>query len=213
MLRTFKPSHPLTPKPLNPFIPRRPSAAFSLTEVVIALGIFAVSMIGILALFPVASTTGRESSLETQGAVLAQTILDDLSDSAQARGGNWAFLLRGPNTVSTADWRGVSFSSNSVNYSGYDVRIRSGNPRDGVGMMGDPISLKAMATAPTETDFNNGFNDPACAFLVRVRTTMLVSNAFTAMARVDLTVTAPGNIPLTNRQVFEFSRILEGRQD
>ena len=46
---------PLTPSPLNPLTPRRPPAAFSLTEVVIALGIFAVSMVGVLALFPVAS--------------------------------------------------------------------------------------------------------------------------------------------------------------
>ena len=43
-------------------------------------------MVGVLALFPVASSTGRESSEETQAAILAQTIYDDLKSSAEARG-------------------------------------------------------------------------------------------------------------------------------
>lgn len=188
-------------------------AAFSLTEVVIALGIFAVSMVGILALFPVASTTGRESSAETQAAVLAQTILDDLADSTQARGAPWGFLIRGPDTVNTTNWRGISLASNSVNYAAYDIRIRSGNPTDGVGMMGDPVSLKAATTVPTESEFSGGINDSACAYLVRLTTTAILTNNLTAVGRVDLMITAPGYIPLTNRQVFEFTRLFEERRN
>ena len=71
---------PLTPSPLNPLIPRRLSAAFSLTEVVIAMGVAAVAFTSIIALFPLGLNMSKESYEATQAALIAQTILADVTD-------------------------------------------------------------------------------------------------------------------------------------
>ena len=70
---------PLTPSPLNPRIPRRLSAAFSLTEVVIAMGVAAVAFTSIIALFPLGLNMSKESYEATQAALIAQTILADIT--------------------------------------------------------------------------------------------------------------------------------------
>jgi len=70
----------LTPSPLNPLIPRRLPAAFSLTEVVIAMGVAAVAFTSIIALFPLGLNMSRESYEATQAALIAQTILADVTD-------------------------------------------------------------------------------------------------------------------------------------
>ena len=71
---------PLTPSSLNPLIPRRLPAAFSLTEVVIAMGVAAVAFTSIIALFPLGLNMSKESYEATQAALIAQTILADVTD-------------------------------------------------------------------------------------------------------------------------------------
>ena len=59
-------------------------AAFSLTEVVIAMGVAAVAFTSIIALFPLGLNMSKESYEATQAAVIAQSIMADLSDQASA---------------------------------------------------------------------------------------------------------------------------------
>ena len=67
----------------NPFRPLRPlreQSAFSLTEVVIAMGVAAVAFTSIIALFPLGLNMSKESYEATQAALIAQTILADVTD-------------------------------------------------------------------------------------------------------------------------------------
>ena len=191
----------------------RPSreAAFSLTEVVIALGIFAVSMVGILALFPVASSTGRESSDETQAAILAQTILDDLVDSAERRGFANAFIIVGPNTVQTGTWRAVNLNNNATYYVAYDIRVRVGPPAFGEGMKGNPITLKATNWPSLQAShWSSGVGVPAnVAYLARVDVQAITN--FPQFSRVTVTVETPPSVASTNRRSFTFASLLQGR--
>jgi uncharacterized protein (TIGR02598 family) len=209
---TFPPSHlitPLTPAPPNPFIPRRPPVAFSLTEVVIALGIFAVSMVGVLALFPVASSTGQESSEETQAAILAQMIFDEIRDSADIRNAGNAYTLAGPNTVRTIHWQPVTLT-NRTNYQvAYDVKRRdnTASATDGPGMMGDPIALKALFTNVTTNAFSNGL--AGANYLAQLQVFPLDQRA--RLAQLTLRIDTPGNLPATNRRSFYFTTRVSGR--
>lgn len=53
-------------------------SAFSLTEVVLALGVVAFAAVAILGLFPVALDTARESQRETYATLIARSLFADL---------------------------------------------------------------------------------------------------------------------------------------
>jgi uncharacterized protein (TIGR02598 family) len=208
---TFPPSHlitPLTPTPLNPFIPRRPPAAFSLTEVVIALGIFAVSMVGVIALFPVASSAGRESSEETQAAILAQTIFSNLRSSTQAKGKSAGWIVRGPNTFTNSQWiTPVNLTANSTNYVAYDLapRVNSSGP-DGTGMIGQPISLKAITNSLSASSFSNAITVSNAIFAARI--TIGPDTNRVGLAQVTVSVETPASVPQSNRRCYVFQSLM-----
>jgi uncharacterized protein (TIGR02598 family) len=66
---------------------------FSLAEVVIALGVIAVGILGILAVFPTALQTGHSAQDETRAAQIAQTIFGSLVGQALSQFNNVQFLL------------------------------------------------------------------------------------------------------------------------
>lgn len=182
--------------------------AFSLTEVVVALGIFAVSMVGVLALFPVASSTGRESSEETQAAILAETIISDLRTSTSAKGKSGGWIVRGPNTFNSLQWlRPISLTNLSTNFVVYDLipRVNSSGP-DGVGMIGQPIALKAIFTNLTGTLYSNAISTTGAVYGSRIAISPFTN--FPGLARVTVTVDAPVSVNSTNRRSLEFSSIL-----
>jgi len=57
---------------------RASRAGFSLIEIVLALGIIAFALVGILGLFPVAVDAAASSQQETQAAFIARSIFDQL---------------------------------------------------------------------------------------------------------------------------------------
>ena len=198
----------LTPSPLKPLIPRRPPAGFSLTEVVIALGIFAVSMVGVLALFPVASSAGRESSEETQAAILAQTIFSDLRSSTQAKGKSAGWIVRGPNTFSLSQWIfPVSLTAGSSNYVAYNLlpRENSSGP-DGTGMIGQPICLKAINQNLSASSFSNAITVSNAIFAAQIAVNPVPG--LTGLAQVNVSVQTPANVVLTNRRSYVFQSLL-----
>jgi type II secretory pathway pseudopilin PulG len=183
-------------------------AAFSLTEVVIALGIFAVSMVGVIALFPVASSAGRESSEETQAAILAQTIFSDLRSSTQAKGKSAGWIVRGPNTFTNAQWiTPVSLVANSTNYVAYDLapRVNSSGP-DGTGMIGQPISLKAINQSLSATSFSNAITVSNAIFAARI--TIGPDTTRVGLAQVTVSVETPASVPQANRRCYVFQSLM-----
>ncbi|MFM8766010.1 MAG: prepilin-type N-terminal cleavage/methylation domain-containing protein [Spartobacteria bacterium] len=68
-----------------PSPPRNPSqAAFSLVEVVIAIGIIAFAVLGIMGLMPLALKYGQESMRETDATLIAQRIFSELKTGTGA---------------------------------------------------------------------------------------------------------------------------------
>jgi hypothetical protein len=163
-------------------------------------------MVGVLALFPVASATSRESSEETQAAILAQTILDDAVDAANRRGMSNSFVISGPNTVQTSTWTPLSLNTNVVRIVGYDIVKRSGDPLMGVGMMGDPIALKAKKRVLVAADYTNGV--PDVAYLARIE--VIPSSSLPGLSQINVQVEAPANLRSANRRTYFFSTLVHG---
>jgi type II secretory pathway pseudopilin PulG len=179
-----------------------------LTEVVIALGIFAVSMVGVLALFPVASSAGRESSEETQAAILAQTIFSDLRSSAESRGKAAAWIVRGPNTFNTGQWiQPVSLVAGSTNFVAYDLipRVNSSGP-DGTGMIGQPIALKAINQNLSASQYAQPITAPGAIFATQIAILPVPNRA--GLAGVTVTVEAPASVAQANRRSYVFQSLL-----
>jgi type II secretory pathway pseudopilin PulG len=199
-LRTLSPNcYLLSPVKLN-------AAAFSLTEVVIALGIFAISMVGILALFPVASSAGRESSEETQAAIIAQTVLGDLRASAGALGQTNGWMVVGPNTFGQLLTNRINLNQSSDTAIAYDITLRNlANSGGGAPQIGPPIGLKALALVQ---NYSNAVTVPGAIYatLTRVRP---VGTA-PGLAAVTVEVSTPANVALTNRRVYSFSSLITG---
>jgi type II secretory pathway pseudopilin PulG len=74
---------------------------FSLAEVVIALGVIAIAVVAILALFPAALQTGHSAQDETRAAHIAQTIFPRLIGQAVSQFNNVQLLLSDNTTRST----------------------------------------------------------------------------------------------------------------
>ena len=74
---------------------------FSLAEVVIALGVIAIAVLAILAVFPAALQTGHSAQDETRAAQIAQTIFPSLAGQAVSQFSNVQFLLSDNTTRST----------------------------------------------------------------------------------------------------------------
>jgi hypothetical protein len=165
-------------------------------------------MVGVLALFPVASSTGRESSEETQAAILAQTIFSDLRSSADAKGKSAGWIVRGPNTFNASQWiRPVSLTTGSSNYVAYDLipRVNSSGP-DGTGMIGQPISLKAINQNILAADFAQPITAPGAIFAAQIAVVPVPNQ--TGLAQVTATVQTPASVPQANRRSYVFQSLL-----
>jgi type II secretory pathway pseudopilin PulG len=70
-------------------------AAFSLLEVVIALGVITVGIVGVLAVFPTALQTGHSAQNETRAAHIAQSVFGSLVAQAPSQFSNIQIPLSG----------------------------------------------------------------------------------------------------------------------
>ena len=205
---TFPPSHLSTLNPLSPICyllspVKLNAAAFSLTEVVIALGIFAVSMVGVLALFPVASSAGRESSEETQAAIIAQTVIGDLRASSSALGATNGWLVNGNNTFGNF-LKPINLNQANNYAIAYNIKLRDlQDSGGGAPQIGPPIALKALATV---TGYSNAVNTAGAIYLSLIQTRPVATLPGLASVRVE--ISTPANVALTNRRVYSFSTLI-----
>jgi len=204
---------PLTPSPLNPLIPRRLLAAFSLTEVVIAMGVAAVAFTSIIALFPLGLNMSKESYEATQAALIAQTILADLQDEGTGIGtlGSSRFIQIGGNSdpTSPANYLTIDFETASTKtvYLAYNQIPRINNDTD---PSGQPIMLRPCASSIADTPpnwYTSGSNGLVMLVKVTITPTFRIINQNTISdpRRVDVSVESPGDASATNRSQFLFT--------
>lgn len=165
------------------------SPAFSLTEVVIALGVATVAVVAVLGIFPVGFETARESEGDTQAAIIARTIAADLAASVRKSGGSFgtAQVAVGKDLVQTNDWLGLNLAVGTTNWIAFKRDIQTGAG----GMLGDPYCLKPirkLSSAPTAAVTDADF-----------LATLAVTPQGEELSRLELQVEYPASIPQTNR--------------
>ena len=202
----------------NPLRPWREQSAFSLTEVVIAMGVAAVAFTSIIALFPLGLNMSRESYEETQAALLAQTILSDLKDQ-QTGNRNTRYTVAAGSPYS---YKLIQIAGNvdpqivTTNYLGIDLRLLTqqnvylaydAQSRKDTDTTSQPIMLRPSAgllnTIPpwySGTTISNGL---AAVVKVTFVPTFSITTltATTGVLRVDISIETPGNAKPENRTV------------
>ena len=192
---------------------RRLSSAFSLTEVVIAMGVAAVAFTSIIALFPLGLNMSKESYEATQAALIAQAIMADLSDQVSSTTGK-VIQKTGTNAMVAANYETIPMTASSGGtdryiYLAYDQQIRTDSSNNPI--MLRPFRSSVSLNGPNEPQWFQT-NAPAGAiFLVKVS----LKHAFRMSAggnanpqRVDVTIESPANAPATNRVQYVFSGLI-----
>jgi len=159
------------------------SRAFSLVEVVLALGVIAFALVGIMGLFPVAMRSAQESQRETRATLIAQQIFSDL----RAFTGTNRLIVRGPSAADASSLiTNFSLAGNTNFFLSYDA--------NGIGRT-DQISTGA---------FSGSIPDAAFLANVVVDTNTGIPN----LSRIQATVEAPAAAPSANRSKYTFVTLM-----
>ena len=213
----------LNNNPFRPWRPWREPSAFSLTEVVIAMGVAAVAFTSIIALFPLGLNMSKESYEETQAALLAQTILADFRDNLTGSASNSAATGGGPTSGFLIQ---VSALNSPTNYT-------ANNPRNYTNILTPPttnpttfyiaynqqaqsdapngeIMLRPFTNSPIATDFyNSGTNKAVVIAKITLRYCFPGLSPNGSMTngpcQVDIAIETPGNLPTEKRKQLLFT--------
>jgi len=205
----FASQFPITNLPFRPWRPWRAPSAFSLTEVVIAMGVAAVAFTSIISLFPLGLGMSRESHEETQAAILAQSLMADLRDAGSAQAGGKLIQTNGLKDLTTGNYTNVPMSGSSsladrFIYLAYDQKIRTD-------ALNNPVMLRPCAAdGPNEPDwFRNGTNGPNFLVKVSIKHSFRLGMGSTANPqRVDVSVEFPASLKSTNRTQYLFTGLV-----
>ena len=159
------------------------SRGFSLIEVVLALGVIAFALVGIMGLFPVAMKSAQESQRETRATLIAQQIFSDL----RAGNGTNRMYVRGPSPTNSS-WVVTNFSlatDNNAAFLAYD--------QTGSGLTNDLTSA-------------NPVTDPSAIFLATIAVD--TNTGSPNLSRVQATIEAPAAAPSTNRSKYTFVTLM-----
>lgn len=196
------------------------SPAFSLVEVVLALGVAAVAFTSIMALFPVGLDMSRETHEETQAALIAQSILNDLRDDYAATSNPAVFSstnrrLLATNAIDLS--RGVNIpiggtNTNTVLYLGYTNHMITAAANPGEAGTGGQVLRPAFFTRVATTNlgqapdwYQTGSNGLVAVARVQVATTFLLTDPNQRQINLaDILVETPGMVRSTNRTQFGF---------
>jgi len=186
--------------------------AFSLTEVVIALGVAAVAFTSIIALFPLGLNMSKESYEATQAALIAQTIIADLRDQVSSSSGK-LIQKNGSKAMKTENYETIPMTASSGGtdryiYLAYDQQIRADSTSSPI--MLRPCASSVSLNGPNEPLwFTRGTNGPILLVKVSLKHSFRMSATGTANPqRVDVTIESPANAPSTNRVQYIFSGVI-----
>jgi hypothetical protein len=205
---------------LKPSLRFHPVAAFSLTEVVIAMGVAAVAFTSIIALFPLGLNMSKESYESTQAALIAQTILADLRDmgSSRTNGGGKLIQITGTNAFSSANYTNIPMTwargatADRYIYLAYDQQTRTDSSNSPV-MLRPTNSFVSLSGPADPSWFTKGTNGPILLVKVSIKHSFLLggppsANVSANPQRVDVTVESPASAPATNRVQYIFTGII-----
>lgn len=153
--------------------------AFSLIEIILALGVIAFAIVGIMGLFPVAMKSAQESQRETRATLIAQQIFSDLRTGT----GTNRFVITGSSVNSTSS-------------------ISLANPPPPLVISFDSAGAVLGTNAPSS--FTNGV--PNAAFLAQV--TVSTNTGVPNLSQVQTTVEAPAAAATTNRSRYTFVTLM-----
>jgi type II secretory pathway pseudopilin PulG len=156
-----------------------------LIEVVLALGVIAFALVGIMGLFPVALRSAQESQRETRATLIAQQIFSDLRVGT----GTNRFVISGSNNA-----------TNTVNLapSGTTPPLFLAFNTNGV-----PVT---PATGISGGIFSNSYPDAAVPFLASL--TVDTNTGITNLSRIQATIETPAAAPSTNRSKYTFVTLM-----
>ena len=204
----------LYPDSVGALRPWRESSAFSLTEVVIAMGVAAVAFTSIIALFPLGLNMSKESYEATQAALVAQTILSDLKD-ALSTSTTYFPGTRSPKLIqiageshqfTTANYTNIELYNNTSQtfYLAYDQKPRSDST-------GSPIILRPCEFSTSPGDFYTNGSTNGANVVVRViveKTLVLSEDGRSNPQKIEVSVETPGNAKSTNRVQYVFTGVI-----
>lgn len=160
----------------------RTSSAFSLVEIILALGVISFALVGIMGLFPVALKSATSSQRETQMGVIARSIFTDLiSQNGPARKlylGSESDPAK-PGTSANLDLA----QNNATLYLGFS---REGTP---------------LSTPVNATQYDTGKSD--AGYLAKVTVTRLTPPN-EKLSRVEIVVGSPGVAAASRRETKSF---------
>lgn len=158
-----------------------PRSAISLTEVLIAMGIMTVGLLGVASVFPVGSWYLQKADIADQGSAIAQSVMSDLVARGMLNPGAWYLMTPAPlNATSThPNCRFMSidgkYSPNRAPVPGTFTRPFAETLREGLKQNIDPKILAKQfghafvidpmfAAAATNNNGNGNWNVPAYCF-------------------------------------------------
>lgn len=190
-------------------------AAFTLIEIVLAIGIMSFALVGILGLFPVALETARDSKAETQVALLARQIESDLLASQV-----WN-VSTGPGGIQTLNWSAKLFNANTTGDAGNIAKYNTlglTSTLPAVSSTGTTTylafaynkdqELLPLGTSPTAAQFASGL--PGADYLARIDATYNDPD-HPGLVRIIITLSSPGSAPSTVRRSSEFFTLMGQR--
>jgi type II secretory pathway pseudopilin PulG len=190
--------------------PKFGGSAFSLTEVVIAMGVAAVAFTSIIALFPLGLNMSKESYESTQAALIAQTIMADLKDSLTTKDAddNYAKLIqKGGDTFvfDTNNYATIALISNNSTtfFLAYDEAVRPNSSLQ-------PILIRPYAFSTNLPPWYTA-GAPKAFAIVKVtisKTFLLESGSDANPQKIDVWVETPGRFRETNRVQFLFTGVI-----
>ncbi|MDD5199666.1 MAG: type II secretion system protein [Terrimicrobiaceae bacterium] len=154
-------------------------AAFSLIEIVIAVGIISFALVGILGLFPAAINSATDSQRETQAALIAHRIFSDLGTQAPFQ--QTKDDLTKPDSVATVNLATTTKKTYTAEY-------------DEGGMLPGHASGTGAKTTGAPVYY--------------VETIVEPSTQSPNLARVEIDVSAPASAPAARRKTFVFVTLL-----
>jgi uncharacterized protein (TIGR02598 family) len=162
--------------------PRQRQLAFSIVEVVLALGVIAVGVVAILGVFPTALQTGHSAQNETRAPQIAQTIFSSLVAQASSQFNNLQLPIAG-NASLPMDLT-LSFSpSTPTLYADNDGKLSQDATAAAYAILVFTCNPSNCASPPA------GFNDPT-------------------LNQVTVRVAWPANAPAANQTYRDYVRII-----
>ena len=135
------------PQPPAPS-PQSPPSGLSLTEVLIAMGILTIGLLGVASVFPVGSFYMQKAEIADKGSAIAQSVMSDILARGMLNPRAWYAMIPAPMGATAGNWN-MTFPSDGK-YSG------SGTP------------IGATFTRPFGLVLNEAMNQPTAATDKRV---------------------------------------------